>query len=647
MGESLPLQHLDGPAEAVTLLAASAPWRLLLHGAAGSGKSSLAAALAPALARSGALLCLGADPGRPAFGPPGALALARWEAGWRIIDREPLCTLDAGRFRLPLVMAVDRLLGRAPPARLLVDAPGVTRGVAGAELLPALAQAAAVDGVAVLAGGPEPALATELAVLGVPVWRITPHPDARRPPRRTRDQERTRAWDAYLGGAPRRELPLRQLKLLGTPPPTAAVEAWRGRQVALGSAERWYGMGEVEALEGGSLRVRTPVLEDGVDTLLVRDARRGADGSMGTAEARGGGAARNAPGDVAPVAGGGDGGPPLVVDGEAVRAVLVNGVFGDAMLHLRLRHQARSLLFDLGDVSRLSTRVLHQVTDVFISHAHADHIGGFMGLLRARIGQTAPCRLYGPPGLAGHVQGMVNGLLWDRVGDRAPEFLVHECHDAVLRRFTVVAGRRTPLSEPELPAPDGLLREEAGFRVRSSVLDHAGTSVLAFAFEPCRQVNVRKERLHALGYEPGPWLTELKRRVRAGDTGGTIALPDGGRRSVLQLADELLLLAQGRRLAYATDLADTAENRARLTALSEGADALICEAAFLDEDADQARRTGHLTAGACGAIAAAAGVRRLIPFHFSARYRDDPARVYRAIASACPSVAVLPGIAPN
>lgn len=642
MDEWSSAQHLQDPAEAVACLAGAAPARLLLYGAAGSGKSTLAAGLAGALAGRGEVLCLGADPGRPAFGPPGALALARWVDGWRVMDLEPLCTLDAARFRLPLVMAVQRLLRRAPTGHLLVDAPGVCRGVAAAELLPALAAAVAADGVAVLAAAGVPSLAAELAALELPLWRITPHPDAHRPSRRLRDHERTEAWDHYLGAAPVRELALPRLSLLGTPLPASATEAWRGRQVAVGRGGKWLALGEVEALDGDCLRVRTPVAATGVDALLVRDARRGPGGALGKAESHAEGATpRTAPGDIAPLTGSGDRGPPLVTDGEAARAVLVNGVFGDAMLHLRLRHEVRSLLLDLGDVSRLATRVLHQVTDVFISHAHADHIGGFMGLLRARIGQVDPCRLYGPPGLTGHIQGMVNGLLWDRIGHRAPRFLVHECHDGVLRRFSVVPGRTQPAPAADRPSPEGVLLDEPGFRVRSTRLDHAGTPVLAFAFEPCRQVNVRKERLQALGYVPGPWLTELKRRVRAGDTAGALTLPDDERHAIAQLAGELLLLAPGRRLVYATDLADTAANRGYLTALAGGADILVCEAAFLEEDADQARRTGHLTAGACAAIAAAAGVRRLLPFHFSARYREDPASVYRAIRVVAPSLEVV------
>ncbi|MGC1951259.1 MAG: Clp1/GlmU family protein, partial [Gammaproteobacteria bacterium] len=111
--------------------------RVLLVGAPGVGKSSLAAQLAGALFQAGRVCtCIGADPGSPAFGVPGALCLGTWQGdGWTTLAMEALCTLDAGRFRLPLADALRRLMGRVPPGVLMIDGPGVVRGVAGAELL--------------------------------------------------------------------------------------------------------------------------------------------------------------------------------------------------------------------------------------------------------------------------------------------------------------------------------------------------------------------------------------------------------------------------------------------------------------------------------------------------------------------------------
>jgi ribonuclease BN (tRNA processing enzyme) len=110
---------------------------------------------------------------------------------------------------------------------------------------------------------------------------------------------------------------------------------------------------------------------------------------------------------------------------------------------------------------------------------------------------------------------------------------------------------------------------------------------------------------------------------------------------VHDLATDLVLINPGKKLVYATDFADTPENRARLGALAYGAHTLFCEASFVEADAAQAARTAHLTTRACAEIAIAAGVARLVPIHFSRRYEKEPARVYAEIAAAC-NVVVIP-----
>ena len=148
---------------------------------------------------------------------------------------------------------------------------------------------------------------------------------------------------------------------------------------------------------------------------------------------------------------------------------------------------------------------------------------------------------------------------------------------------------------------------------------------------------MRPERLRAAGLRPEPWLGVLKRALLAGDEDRPVDLPDGRRVRAGELAERFTRISPGRRLVYATDFADTEENRRRVAdGLAAGADTLICEAPFLAADAGQARRTGHLTTAACAAIANRAGVRRLIPFHFSRRYADDLTPLYRELAAACP-----------
>ena len=223
-------------------------------------------------------------------------------------------------------------------------------------------------------------------------------------------------------------------------------------------------------------------------------------------------------------------------------ALLINGVFGDPLLHLRLRQERRSLLFDLGDPGRLSARVAHQVSDVFVSHTHADHIGGFLWFLRARIGNLPPCRFYGPPGLAAQIAGMVDGILWDRIEDRGPCFEIREWHGDHIRCFRVAAGEGAAQRLEDMPLDGGILWRDSDFVPQqqhvpvilfgiggeySAQAVAADQPVLAYAWESAVTLKVRRERLEQMGLTHGRWLLVLKEARAGGRLDEIIITPDG------------------------------------------------------------------------------------------------------------------------
>jgi len=318
----------------------------------------------------------------------------------------------------------------------------------------------------------------------------------------------------------------------------------------------------------------------------------------------------------------------------SVHTRLVNGAFGDPALLVDFKFQRRAILFDLGDVAALSTRQLLRVTDAFVTHAHMDHFAGFDHLLRVCLGRDTGITLWGPPGFVEQVGHKLAAYTWNVIQNYETEFvvLVHEVgEDWRLRtgRFSSrSAFRLEELGERRLEP--GVLVDTPGFRVRAAFLDH-GTPCLAFAFDEAFHINVWKPRLRALGLPTGPWLTELRHRVRAGaadDTPIEIRWRDGsGERertlSVGELKREVLELTPGQRLCYVTDAAMTEGNAQRIVALADGADLLYIEAAFLEADAGHARRKSHLTARYAGELAARAGVKDAVPVHFSTRYLGE------------------------
>jgi ribonuclease BN (tRNA processing enzyme) len=225
---------------------------------------------------------------------------------------------------------------------------------------------------------------------------------------------------------------------------------------------------------------------------------------------------------------------------------------------------------------------------------------------------------------------MMAGILWDRIGDRGPVFDVAEVAAGKLQRVRLRAGAKEVEPLPDVRMRDDVVLEEPEFRVRARTLDH-GVPVLAFALEETRALHVRRDRLRESGIPPGPWLSELKRLLLEERSEEPITLPDGRSRRADELAAELLFFRPGEKLVYATDFDDSEANRESLVRFAAGARALFLEASFLEEDVALARITRHLTARGCGRMAALAGVAKLVPFHFSKRYEDDPTRVYREV----------------
>ena len=100
----------------------------------------------------------------------------------------------------------------------------------------------------------------------------------------------------------------------------------------------------------------------------------------------------------------------------------------------------------------------------------------------------------------------------------------------------------------------------------------------------------------------GPAVGRLQRTGRLGDV----------------TLDQVSEPKPGQRFAFVMDtgLCDN------VFALAEGADLLVIESTFLQEDAAMAEQVGHLTAAQAASVARQSGVRRLVLTHFSQRYAD-------------------------
>ncbi len=268
---------------------------------------------------------------------------------------------------------------------------------------------------------------------------------------------------------------------------------------------------------------------------------------------------------------------------------------------LRLPQRAELWLFDCGEGTQhqflRSELKVSQLTRIFITHMHGDHIFGLTGLL-------ASC------GLGGNVKSI------DLYGPSALEDYLQAC----------IRYSQTHLAYPvEVhKSKSGVIYEDDEYIVRCGYLKHRVTSFGYQVREKDRPGHFNVEKAKALGITPGPIYGKLKR-------GEWITLSDGRKINGSDLCGQPQI---GRKFAYCTDtvFCDGAVE------LAKDADLLIHEATFSHQDAEMAFQRLHSTSTMAAQVALAAGVKHLMITHFSPRYApgnlillDDLLKEARAI----------------
>jgi len=314
---------------------------------------------------------------------------------------------------------------------------------------------------------------------------------------------------------------------------------------------------------------------------------------------------------------------------------LINGPFDDPGLFIPFLFQRRAMIFDLGDITRLSARDLHKISHAFVTHTHMDHFIGFDRLLRTLLGRRKTLALFGPEGFIKNVEGKLAGYAWNLVGNfNYPlnlEITEINSQSTVCRRYRC-RDKFIPANKSVEQPFSGFLYAEPGVTVTAAILDH-GIPCLGLAIKEHFHVHILKDGLKKLGLEPGPWLTDFKQVLYSrSDPETNFELQCGPGEKAMQfrlgeLAAKIALITPGQKIAYVTDVAYNQSNAERIVALAEGSDHLFIEAVFLDTHKDVAAEKNHLTAGQAGMLAAMAGVKHFSVFHFSARYTGEENRL--------------------
>jgi len=249
---------------------------------------------------------------------------------------------------------------------------------------------------------------------------------------------------------------------------------------------------------------------------------------------------------------------------------------------LLVRRGGDRLLFDCAEGTQRqllrSSVGLLELEEVFVTHFHADHILGLPGMFKtfALRGREIPLSVYGPRGLV------------DLLGS--------------LKR---VVGKLTyEVNLMELDPGDVIERD--GYRLATFGVAHGVPSLGWSLIEATRPGRFDVGEANALGVPDGPERGALQR-------GEHVTLGDGHAVTPEQVLGPP---RPGRKLVITGDTAPTDE----IAEAAWGAEVLVTEATFSEEERRRAEETKHQTATQAAQLAQRANVGMLALTHLSNRY---------------------------
>jgi ribonuclease Z len=238
------------------------------------------------------------------------------------------------------------------------------------------------------------------------------------------------------------------------------------------------------------------------------------------------------------------------------------------------------LLFDCGEGSQRQMQRstgLVQVDAIYITHLHADHYLGIPGLLKTYDlnDRDRPLRVIGPPGLI-------------------------ELFKALRRIFGRI-GYEVELVEL---GPAEAVRHD-GYEVRPFEVEHRMRAYGYALVEDQRPGRFDPEAAKRLGIAPGPAFKRLQDGERIEGSAGPV--------DPSQVMGDA---RPGRKLVVSGDTAPCEMTRIA----AHGAQLLVHDASFAEEELERAAQTGHSTARQAAELAADADVGLLALVHISSRY---------------------------
>jgi len=247
-----------------------------------------------------------------------------------------------------------------------------------------------------------------------------------------------------------------------------------------------------------------------------------------------------------------------------------------------LKYKDETILVDCGEGTQRQFRKAKinpcKLSRLLITHWHGDHVLGLPGLFQtlALNNYTKTLHIYGPKGTKRFI-------------------------DLIYRLFIFKEKLKIKVEEVS-----GKFFETDSFYLEALPLKH-GAPTNSYVFVEKDKRRLDKKKLEKLGIPSSPLLKQLQLGKSIKHKGKTVK------------ASEVSYIEKGKKISFILDTA-LVENCHKS---AKGADLLIAEATYAEQDKDLALRNKHLTSSQAAGIAKKGKVGRLVLAHISQRYQGN------------------------
>ncbi len=312
---------------------------------------------------------------------------------------------------------------------------------------------------------------------------------------------------------------------------------------------------------------------------------------------------------------------------------------GDPGLFASNKISGEGILFDLGNLEKVSQKDLLKVSTVMLTHTHMDHFFGFDQLLRSSLAHGKELTFLGPQGIGEALGHRLKAYTWNLIEQSQIRYRIVEIlPNADLAYFRLRSSNQFNLEVADAPVCDKkdfvrlfypgatapgifVTHLQDGTAVEAVSLDH-GIPSLAYSLKSPLKLSLSALGLVKNNLVAGAWIEELKKMFFQNTQSKEIIIGDRSFEAQTLFAD-LFIPSSSRPLSYATDFVFSKENIDKLFALSYGVELFVCETNYSLPERELARKNLHLTTYQGALIAACIAADEAINFHFSKKYGSE------------------------